>query len=101
MWLIAMFDMPTETKAQRDAYIRFRKGLLRDGFSMMQYSVYIRHCASEENALVHSERIRMILPPEGEIRIIKITDKQFGHMHIYYGKRRKTAEAAPAQIELF
>jgi len=101
MWLIAMFDMPTETKVQRDAYVRFRKGLLKDGFSMMQYSVYIRHCASEENATVHCERIKSMLPAEGEVRVIMITDKQFGRMNVFYGRRRKPTPPAPAQVELF
>jgi CRISPR/Cas system-associated protein endoribonuclease Cas2 len=50
VWLIAMFDLPVDTPAQRRAYARFRKDLLEDGFTMMQYSVYQRHCASPENA---------------------------------------------------
>lgn len=101
MWIVAMFDLPTDTKKARYAYTRFRKGLLRDGFTMMQYSVYIRHCASEENAHVHCDRIKMILPPDGEVRVMKITDKQFGRMKIYLGRRRKATPPAPAQIELF
>ena len=45
MRVIVMFDLPTETKSQRRTYARFRKRLLEDGFVMMQYSVYTRHCA--------------------------------------------------------
>lgn len=101
MWLIAMFDMPTVTKSHRDAYVRFRKGLKRDGFSMMQYSVYIRHCASEENANAHCERVKSILPSEGEVRILSITDKQFGRMKVFYGRKRQPVPKSPAQIELF
>ncbi|MBI5562633.1 MAG: CRISPR-associated endonuclease Cas2 [Deltaproteobacteria bacterium] len=101
MWLIAMFDMPTETKIQRDDYVRFRKGIMKDGFSMMQYSVYIRHCASEENAAVHHQRIRACLAPEGEVRVLAITDKQFGRMQVFVGKKRRPAPSAPTQIELF
>lgn len=101
MWIIAMFDLPTDTKAARKAYTRFRKGLISDGFTMMQYSVYIRHCASEENAAVHAQRVRIMLPSDGEVRIIRITDKQFGRMEIYWGRRRKPQPRAPAQIEMF
>lgn len=101
MWIVAMFDLPTDTKQARRAYTQFRKGLLKDGFTMMQYSVYIRHSASEENAEVHRERIRMILPDDGEVRIITITDKQFGYMKIYLGKRRKPTPPPPVQAELF
>lgn len=48
MWVIVMFDLPTDTPKARKAYARFRTDLLKDGFTMMQYSVYIRHCASIE-----------------------------------------------------
>lgn len=39
MWLVAMFDLPVDTKAARRAYAQFRKALLKDGFSKMQFSV--------------------------------------------------------------
>lgn len=101
MWLVAMFDLPTETKQQRKAYTRFRKALIKDGFAMMQYSVYIRHCASRENADVHILRTHAALPPEGEVRLICITDKQYERMEIFLGKKRKRTPAAPVQLELF
>lgn len=101
VWIVAMFDLPTDTKLARKHYTQFRKMLLKDGFGMMQYSVYIRHCASEENATVHFERVKGSLPPDGEVRLIQITDKQFGRMEVFYGKRRKKTEQTPAQIELF
>lgn len=101
VWIVAMFDLPVETKDARRSYARFRKGLLNDGFAMMQYSVYIRHCASDENAKVHFKRAKALLPPDGEVRIISITDKQFGRMEVYYGRKRKPSPAAPAQIEMF
>mgnify|MGYP000443600759 CR=1 FL=1 len=101
MWLVVMFDLPVDTQAGRRAYAQFRKHLLRDGFTMMQFSVYIRHCASEENAAVHFRRIEMAVPDDGEVRIIGITDKQFERMRVFWGKRRKAPESAPAQLELF
>lgn len=101
MWVIVMFDLPTETKKERQDYARFRKALLEGGFSMMQFSVYIRHCASEENACVHSERTKQALPPEGEVCLLAITDKQFGKIQVFYGKKRKPTKPAPLQMELF
>ena len=101
MWVIVLFDLPTDTKKARQQYTFFRKKLLNDGFGMMQYSVYYRHCASNENANVHSKRVISVLPPEGEVRIVKITDKQFGKIEVYYGKKRKPIERAPVQLELF
>lgn len=101
MWLVAMFDLPTDSQRARKAYTQFRKSLIKDGFSMMQYSVYIRNCASEENAAVHIQRVEAALPPEGEVRIICITDKQFERMRIFWGKKRKPTPPMPAQLELF
>ena len=101
MWVVTMFDLPVDTKAARKAYAGFRKNLLEFGFQMMQYSVYIRNCASAESAEMHIQRIRKCLPNDGEIRIITITDKQFERMRVFFGKRRKPPEQAPKQLELF
>lgn len=101
MWVMVMFDLPTDTKAARRAYTVFRKQLLRDGFSMMQYSVYVRHCASEENAHVHCQRVEAWVPGDGEVRVLNITDKQYERMRIFWGKRRKPPETPPRQLELF
>ena len=101
MWAIAMFDLPTDTPKVRKAYARFRKGLLEDGFTMMQYSVYIRHCASIENAKVHAARMGQRVPAAGEVRFLTITDKQFGRMETYVGKNRKAPPNPPTQLEFF
>jgi len=101
MWLFAMFDLPTATPEDRRHYTRFRKDLLDDGFSMMQYSVYHRHCASSENTEVHIERLRRKLPPEGEVSFVVITDHQFSKIRTFWGKRRKPPAPQPAQLEFF
>lgn len=51
MWIFVFFDLPTETKRDRKRATDFRKNLVRDGFLMFQFSIYIRHCASKENAV--------------------------------------------------
>lgn len=101
MWVLAMFDLPTDSKPARKEYARFRKQLLRDGFRQMQYSVYSRPCPSRENAEVHLGRIEAHLPRDGEVRILVITDKQFERMRIFWGKSRCAAEQPPGQLELF
>ena len=101
MWLFAMFDLPVDTKKARKRYTQFRKALLRDGFSMLQYSVYARYCASQEAAVVYRQRIRAVLPPEGYIRLLAVTDRQFGRMENYVGKTRRGAEKSPTQLTLF
>lgn len=101
VWLLVMFDLPTETQTNRQYYAKFRKTLLQDGFIMMQYSVYMRYCGSDENAEVHTSRLKKNLPPDGEVRTLKITDKQFGRMEVFHGKRIKIAEKPPEQISFF
>lgn len=101
MWIIVLFDLPTDTSEARKKYTQFRKHLLDDGFSMMQFSVYMRHCASEENAEVHVKRVRAKLPPDGEVRIVKITDKQFAKIQVFYGKHSRPIESAPRQLGFF
>jgi CRISPR-associated protein Cas2 len=101
MWLVAMFDLPVDTKQARRQYALFRKRLLEDGVTMMQFSVYVRHCASEENAAVHIGRVQAFLPPDGEVRLLAITDKQYERMRVFWGRKRRQPEAPPAQLEFF
>lgn len=101
MWLFAMFDLPVDTKTARKQYAQFRKTLIKEGFSMLQYSVYARYCPSEEVAASYKLRIRPMMPPDGQVRLLCITERQFGKMEVYFGKRRKPVEDPPAQIMLF
>ena len=101
MWVLVMFDLPTETKAARKAYAKFRKSLLQDGFHRMQFSIYTRHCPSQENADVHIGRVQSRLPPDGEIRVMTITDKQMERMDVFLGKKRQQPEPPPLQLLLF
>lgn len=101
VWVIVLFDLPTDTAEARADSRLFRDALLKDGFGMMQYSVYARHCASQENAYVHQNRIKSALPPDGEVRIICLTDKQYGRMKVYFGRSRAPAEAPPQQVMVF
>lgn len=101
MWLIVFFDLPTETKKERKAASDFRKSLIKDGFTMFQFSAYIRHCPSRENAEVHIKRVRGAVPSLGEVAILRITDKQFGDMEIFRGMKEKPKEERYIQLELF
>lgn len=101
MWTLVMYDLPTETKKERKAAARFRKDLMKDGFTMFQFSMYVRHSSSSENAAVHRRRAISSLPENGTVGILQITDKQFGQMEIFYGKKRKDLPDVPQQLELF
>jgi len=101
MWLFAMFDLPVDSKEARRQYTNFRGRLLREGFSMLQFSVYARYCGSEENSDALRRRLRNTLPSDGEVRLLAVTDRQFGKMEVYYGKKRRRAEKPPDQLMLF
>ena len=101
MWILVHFDLPTETKKDRKAYTEFRKKIMQDGFQMFQFSMYIRHCSSKENAEVHMKRVKKILPARGHVGILCITDKQFGMMEIYHGKENVKAPGTIQQLEMF
>jgi CRISPR-associated protein Cas2 len=101
MWLFVLFDLPVDTAAKRKQYTRFRKQLLKQGFSMLQYSVYARYFASEDGANIHKMRVREALPPEGQVRLLSVTDKQFGKMEVFFGINREPTEDPPMQLSLF
>jgi CRISPR-associated protein Cas2 len=103
MWVFVHFDLPTETKKDRKNYSKFRKYLLDDGFTMFQFSMYARHCSSRENAEVHKKRVKINLPPMGQVIVIEITDAQFGRLEFFNGRKPKenTNTNQPRQLEFF
>ncbi len=101
MWILIMFDLPTETKLQRKRYSEFRKSLIQDGFTMFQFSIYVRNCASRENTKVHIDRIKNLLPEEGKICIITITERQFNEILLFEGMKKTPPLPDAIQLELF
>jgi CRISPR-associated protein Cas2 len=101
MWVLVFFDLPTETKKDRKAAARFRKDLIADGFTMFQFSIYLRNCPSRENAEVHTKRVKNNLPKNGKVGILKITDKQFGNMELFQGVKETEVPQPVQQLELF
>ncbi|GIV32613.1 MAG: CRISPR-associated endoribonuclease Cas2 [Patescibacteria group bacterium] len=101
MWLFVIFDLPTETKADRKAYAEFRKKLQRQGFTMMQYSVYIRHCAGSEAAETYIKKVKSFIPAKGHVSIVQITDRQFGNIVNFWGSQPAPLPKAPKQLEFF
>ena len=101
MWLFALFDLPVDSPDARREYTLFRKALLKQGFTMLQYSVYARYCASEEASEARRNKVRGALPPNGQVRLLSVTDHQFGKMEVYFGRKRKAAEDPPMQLSFF
>ena len=101
MWVLVLFDLPTDTKKDKKANSDFRKNLQKDGFTMFQFYIYVLHCASSENADVHIKRVKSFLPEFGQVGIICITDKQFGNIELFYGKKVQDVNTPGQQLELF
>ena len=100
MRLFVMFDLPTNTKKERQYASRFRKDLLNDGFMMLQYSVYCRVCKGQESVDLHVQYVAKVVPPKGSIRILSITDAQYARMRVLVGKK-KLQENIHKQLLLF
>lgn len=101
MWVMVFFDLPTETKADTRNYRRFVDVLEKDGFTRFQFSIFLRHCASMENAQVHMKRVKINLPPRGKVGIIRVTDKQFGMMEVFISAKSEKIPEPVQQLELF
>lgn len=101
VWLFAMFDLPVESSEARKAYTRFRNHLLKMGFEMMQFSVYARYFPSEDASKVCRKHIRKALPGRGQVRLLCVTDKQFGKMESFIGRKKHNPEEPPPQMMLF
>lgn len=101
MWVLVFFDLPTTTKKEKKVYTTFRKNLMADGFFMFQYSIYVRHCPSMENATVHIKRVKSFLPEAGNVCIMYITDKQFGNIEIFTSAKKQKPHTSGQQLELF
>ena len=100
MWLMVFFDLPVGTKAERRHATRFRNALKKDGFLMLQFSVYARICRAEEGVDKHLARVRSSLPPKGSVRTLQVTDKQYARMKLLLGDSQKSERKASEQLVL-
>ncbi len=90
MRVLVLFDLPTATKPERREYAKFRKFLIKDGYNMLQFSVYSRITQNHDDANKHIERLGKNLPLKGSIRVLKITEKQYASMLIMLGTKTAT-----------
>ena len=88
MRVIVFFDLPTETVENKREYRKFRKLLIRNGFLMMQESVYCRMLITPGAGNAVVETLRRNRPPEGIVQIMTVTEKQFAGMEYLTGTYR-------------
>lgn len=85
MRLILFFDLPVVTKQDRKIYATFRKYLIKNGYLMMQYSVYCKMFANREAAVKHVNLLEKNVPKKGQIRILLVTEKQYSKIEVIVG----------------
>ena len=92
MRLLVFFDLPVETAMQRKEYRIFRKYLIKEGFLMLQESVYVKLATSENVANAIISRLKKNRPPHGLCQVLRVTEKQYATMSDLTGESR-TVEA--------
>ena len=97
MRILVMFDLPVKTKAERRSAAQLRNFLVSDGYHMVQYSVYARVCNGRDSVETHRKRILTALPSKGSVRMLVITEKQYGAIELLVGK--PTPYDKPQQVE--
>jgi len=101
MWILVMFDLPTDTKPQRKAATAFRNFLLDEGFERSQFSVYARFVNGKEAFQTRVKRIERHLPDKGDIQILNFTDRQYRDIVHFSDQGRRAARRIPEQLALF
>lgn len=99
MRMMVFFDLPVKTKAQRRVATGFRNFLLKDGYHMIQYSLYARVCNGTDAVEKHEKRLRAALPDNGSVRLLVVTEKQYESIRVLVGKL-KEEEERPADEQL-
>ena len=89
MRMLVFFDIPVKTKRQRRIATGFRNFLLKDGYHMVQYSVYARVCNGIDAVDKHRSRLKTALPENGSVRLMVVTEKQYEAIEILVGEYRE------------
>jgi len=84
-----MFDLPVDTPNEKRQYRIFRKELLKNGFTMLQYSIYCRAIPNRSAGKKYETAIKRFLPIQGEVRLMAVSEKQFNDMKVLVGSRSK------------
>jgi CRISPR-associated endoribonuclease cas2 len=93
MRLILFFDLPTVTASDRKEATAFRKNLIKDGFLMLQESVYCKLSLNGTGATLTKNRVTKYLPDKGSVMMLTVTEKQFENMDICFGKHSNVEDS--------
>lgn len=97
MRILCMFDLPVVTDEEKRIYRIFRKNLLKEGFTMVQYSIYVRTCPNRDYGKRLEKRIQKLAPPKGNVRLLSVTEKQYSDMKLIVGCKSETEKKVGAE----
>ena len=86
MRILVLFDLPITTLENKRSYRAFRKYLLKNGFMMMQESVYSKIALNQNVATGICDSVKKQKPPSGLVQMLTVTEKQFAKMEMIVGK---------------
>lgn len=97
MRLLIFFDLPVKTKSERRQATQFRNFLIKDGFYMIQFSLYGRICNTIESAELHKDRVSLQVPKVGSVRAMIVTERQYANMSVLTGQIKKKEKKINSQ----
>lgn len=86
MRVLVLFDLPTTSSKDLREYRKFRKTLIKDGFSMLQQSVYTKIALNRNMADSIIKKLEKNKPAKGLVQVLSITEKQFASMVMLVGE---------------
>lgn len=87
MRILVFFDLPVVTAEEKKAAAKFRKFLVKDGYHMVQWSVYSRICNGTDAIAMHKARLNQALPDKGSVRMLTLTEKQYESIEVLLGEK--------------
>lgn len=86
MRALIFFDLPVLTYKQRKAYRTFIKEIKKEGFFMFQESIYVKLGINEFAIKSSLNNIKKVIPEDGFVVCLKITERQFSDIEILVGE---------------
>jgi CRISPR-associated protein Cas2 len=101
VWSLIMFDLPVQTKTERREATQFRKLLVDNGYSMVQFSVYGKYSPTAHDSILIENFIKKHLPAHGEVRMLHLTDIQWAKAKRFISRKHSSNEETPGQLSIF
>lgn len=87
MRILLMFDLPSQEDYEKKEYRIFHKNLIKNGFVMIQFSVYVKAINSYSKINREINKLRKSIPKNGNIRVLSVTEKQYQDMILILGHK--------------